>query len=144
MRYVFRYRYLQSCSGVFYFPESDPPHKIMRFWIYYSIWLGFSDLTESVRWKSFVLAVFQFRKGISAGPALKYFTRFIGAGGNRKCVSSISKYENMRANMKTYTHECFAERRGVHLQDEHKYANTQHVSQHQIETFFFFNKSLFF
>jgi len=38
-------------------------------------------LTESVRWKWFVLAVYQFWKGISAGPALKYFTRFIGAGG---------------------------------------------------------------
>jgi len=25
--------------------------------------------------------VYQFRKGISAGPALKYFTRCIGAGG---------------------------------------------------------------
>jgi len=32
-------------------------------------------------WKWFVLALYQFWKGISAGPALKYFTRFIGAGG---------------------------------------------------------------
>ena len=26
----------------------------------------------------------EFRKGISAGPALKYFTRFIGAGGDAR------------------------------------------------------------
>ena len=25
----------------FYSPEYDPPHKIMRYWIYYSICLGF-------------------------------------------------------------------------------------------------------
>jgi len=39
-------------------------------------------LTESVRWKWFVLAVYQFWKDISVGPALKYFTWFIGAGGH--------------------------------------------------------------
>ena len=26
----------------FLFSESDPPHKIMRYWFYYSSWLGFS------------------------------------------------------------------------------------------------------
>jgi len=39
---IVQYRYLKSCSGDFYSPESDPPHKIMRYWFYYSIWLGFS------------------------------------------------------------------------------------------------------
>jgi len=39
---IVQYRYLKSCSGDFYPPESDPPHKIMRYWFYYSIWLGFS------------------------------------------------------------------------------------------------------
>jgi len=38
-------------------------------------------MTESVSLKCFVLAVYQFRKGISVGPALKYLTWFIGAGG---------------------------------------------------------------
>jgi len=36
---------------------------------------------KSVRRKWFVLAVYQVWKGISVGPALKYFTWFIGAGG---------------------------------------------------------------
>jgi len=40
-----------------------------------------SDWQKSVRRKQFVLAVYQFWKGISAGPALEYFTWFIGAGG---------------------------------------------------------------
>jgi len=34
-----------------------------------------------VSWKWFVLVVYKFWKGISAGPALKYFPWFIGAGG---------------------------------------------------------------
>ena len=38
-------------------------------------------LTESVSWKWFVLVVYQFWKDISAGPALRYFTWFIGVGG---------------------------------------------------------------
>jgi len=65
----------------------NPPHKIMRDWFYYSIWLGFSFPTDRI-WKWFVLAVYQFRKGISAGPALKYLTWFIGAGGVRRATHS--------------------------------------------------------
>jgi len=34
---VVQYKYLKSCSGDFYSPESDPPHKIMRYWFHYSI-----------------------------------------------------------------------------------------------------------
>jgi len=37
-----QYKYLKSYSGDFYSPESDPPHKIMRYWFYYSIYLCFS------------------------------------------------------------------------------------------------------
>jgi len=39
---IVQYKYLKSCYGDFQSPESDPPHKIMRYWSYYSIWLGFS------------------------------------------------------------------------------------------------------
>jgi len=39
---IVQYRNLKSCSGDFYSPESDSPHNIMRYWFYYSIWLGFS------------------------------------------------------------------------------------------------------
>jgi len=44
-----------------------------------------STWQKSVRRKWFVLAVYQFRKGISAGLALQYFTWFIGAGGFHVC-----------------------------------------------------------
>ena len=40
--FIIQYKYLKSFSGDFYSPESDPPQKIIRYWIYYSIWLGFS------------------------------------------------------------------------------------------------------
>ena len=33
---ILQYRYLNSCSGDFYSPESDPPHKIMRYCFCYS------------------------------------------------------------------------------------------------------------
>ena len=35
-----QYKYIKSCSGNFYSPESDPPHKIMRYWVYYSTQVG--------------------------------------------------------------------------------------------------------
>jgi len=36
-----QYKYIKSCSGAFYSPESDPPHKILRYWVYYSTQLIF-------------------------------------------------------------------------------------------------------
>jgi len=39
---IVQYKYSKSCSGDFYSPDSDPPHKIMRYWFCYSIWWGFS------------------------------------------------------------------------------------------------------
>ena len=38
---IVQYKYLKSCSGDFYSPESDPPHKIMRYRVYYSTQLSF-------------------------------------------------------------------------------------------------------
>jgi len=34
---IVQYKYLKSGSGNFYSPQSDPPHKIMLYWFYYSI-----------------------------------------------------------------------------------------------------------
>jgi len=34
---IVQYKYLKSCSGDSNSSESDPPHKIMRYWFYYSI-----------------------------------------------------------------------------------------------------------
>jgi len=58
----------------FLFSESDPPHKIMWYWLNYSIYLVFSfhtDLSVILIW--FVPQLCQFRRGISGGPALKCF-----------------------------------------------------------------------
>jgi len=38
---IVQYKYLKSCSGNFLFSESDPPHKIMCYWVYYSTQLCF-------------------------------------------------------------------------------------------------------
>ena len=38
---IVQYKYIKSCSGDFYSPESDPPHKIMRYDVCYSIQLVF-------------------------------------------------------------------------------------------------------
>jgi len=38
---IVKYKYIKSYSWDFYSPESDPPHKIMRYWIYYSTQLCF-------------------------------------------------------------------------------------------------------
>ena len=49
---IVQYKYLKSCSGDFHSPESDPPHKIMMYWHYYSIcWFFHFILTESVKYK---------------------------------------------------------------------------------------------
>jgi len=38
---IVQYKYTKSCSGDFYSPESDPPHKIMQYCVYYSTQLVF-------------------------------------------------------------------------------------------------------
>jgi len=82
---IVQYKYLKSCSGDFYSQESDPPHKIMRYWLYYSIcWFFHFHLTESVRWKWFVLAVYHLKIASRRGRTLIIFTWFIGAGGFRR------------------------------------------------------------
>jgi len=43
-----QYTYLKTFSGDFNSPESDPPHKIMRYWFDYSIWLGFSFRVDRI------------------------------------------------------------------------------------------------
>ena len=69
---IVQYKYLKSYSGDFYSPGSDPPHKIMRYWFYYSIQLVFSfPPTTLVIWKCLIPQLYQFRRGISGGPALK-------------------------------------------------------------------------
>jgi len=78
---IVQYRYLKSCSGNLILQNLILCTRscVIGFITQYGLVFHF-QLTESVRWKWFVWAVYQFRKGMSAGPALKYFTWFIGAG----------------------------------------------------------------
>ena len=60
---VVQYKYLKSCSRRFNSPESDPPHKIMRYDVYSSPQLCcWFPRQKSVRWKWFVLAVYHVLK----------------------------------------------------------------------------------
>jgi len=51
---IVQYRYSKSFSGNFYSPESDPVHKIMHYWFYYSIRLGFSFLYDRICHKEMI------------------------------------------------------------------------------------------
>ena len=80
----FTYRSVQNlkpCSGDFMFHWSSAQDCAVRCLLLNPVVLLISAWQKSVRRKWFVLAVYQFWKGISAGLALKYFTWFIGAGG---------------------------------------------------------------
>ena len=44
---IVQYKCIKA-SGDFYSPESDPPHKIMRYWVYYSTQLYFGFQTDSI------------------------------------------------------------------------------------------------
>ena len=67
-------RYLKSSSENFYSPESDLPHNIMHYcFITQAGWVFHFHQTTLVCWKWFVPQLYQFRRGISGGPALKYF-----------------------------------------------------------------------
>jgi len=80
----------------FYSPESDPPHKIMRYWFYYSIsWVFNFYLTTLVRWKWFVPQLYHFRRGISGGAALKYFYMIHRVGRRYMAVSTIKMWSEL-------------------------------------------------
>jgi len=46
---IVQYKYIKSCSGDFHSPESDPPHKIMRYDVYYSTQLSFWFPPDRIR-----------------------------------------------------------------------------------------------
>ena len=46
---IVQYKYLKSCSGDFYSRESDPPHKIMRYWFVLLNLVGFF-ISARPRW----------------------------------------------------------------------------------------------
>jgi len=85
---IVQYKYLKSSSGDFYSTESDPPHKIMRYWLYCSIcWFFHFQLTESVMRKWFVFAVYQEKIAARQGRTLIIFTWFIWAGGGNCTIT---------------------------------------------------------
>jgi len=121
---IVRYKYLKSCSRRFYCPNLILCTRLCgTMFITQPSCPCYFHLTESVRRKWFVLAVYQFRKGISAGPALKYFTWFIGAGGMSKlnnvkmkwCQNErMSKWNDVK--MKWCQNEMMSKRKDVKME----------------------------
>jgi len=46
---IVEYKYIKSWSEGFYSQESDPPHKIMNYWVYYSTQLSFLISNNRIR-----------------------------------------------------------------------------------------------
>jgi len=67
---VVQYKYIQSYSGDFDSPESDPSHKIMRYWVDYSTQLVFGFPPDRISQVEMIC--------IGGVPVLK--RRFGGAG----------------------------------------------------------------
>jgi len=89
---ILQYKYLKSCSRDFYSPESS--NLILRtrscdtgFITQYS-WFFHFPLTTLVRWKCFVPQLYQFRRGISGGPALNFYV--IHRGGRTAIVTPVA------------------------------------------------------
>jgi len=79
---IVQYKCFKASSGGFYSQESDPPHRIMRYWLYYSIsWFFHFQLTEYVSWKWFVWGVLV-KISFSTGPDINYFY-MIHRGGRK-------------------------------------------------------------
>jgi len=109
--------YFESCSGDF----------ILRIWSsaqdYAELGLLLNPVVflisawqNSVRRKWFVLAVYQVWKGISAWPALKCFTLFIGAGGVLDSYVNMNILYMYTCQYSTYMYVNTEERRAPQLQ----------------------------
>jgi len=78
---IVQHKFLKSCSGL-----SFLQNLILRTrscgtgFISQSSWAFHFHLTTMVRWKCFVPPLYQFRRGISGGPALQFF-HIIHRGG---------------------------------------------------------------
>ena len=98
---IVQYKYSKSCSGEFFSKiqqKSDPPHKIMRSFLYYSTQLAFSF--QPGRNLPGGNDLYQHRRGILEGPALKFFY-MIHRGGRSV---HIKMYIQLR--IFSYTTEC--------------------------------------
>ena len=81
---IVQYKYLKSCSGDFYSPESDPLHKIMRYWFYYSIKVFSFPHDRICQVEMICIGGVPVKNSFSAGPDLNYF--YMIHRGGRICV----------------------------------------------------------
>ena len=83
---IVEYKYLKSCSGDFVLQNLIlHTRSCVTGFITQSSWVFHFHLTIMVRWKFFVRQLYQFRRGISGGPALKYFYMMHRGGRTFRC-----------------------------------------------------------
>ena len=83
---IVQYKYIRSFSGDFYSPESDPPHKIMLYSVYYSTRVFDFQLTEFVNLKYLYWRYTSFEKAFRRGRPLN---RPVDKAIGRSCVLGV-------------------------------------------------------
>jgi len=81
---IVQYKYVKSCSRDFYSPESDPPHKIMRYWFLFLNLVG-GFISTRPRWSGENVLYHNctsFEGASRGGQPFNIFTWFIGAGSS--------------------------------------------------------------
>ena len=87
---ILQHTYLKSCSGDFILQN-----LILRtrscgtVFITQQCWVFYFRQTTLVWWKCFVPQLYQFRRGISGGPALKYFYMIHRGGRTHTCYVNM-------------------------------------------------------
>ena len=73
---IVQYKCIKSCSEDIYSPESDPPHKIMRYWVYFSTQLVFGLPPDRICQVEMICigGVPVLKRHFGGAAALKYFT----------------------------------------------------------------------
>jgi len=100
---IVEYKYLKSCSGDFYSPESDPPHKILRYWVYYSTQLSFGFRSDRICQSEMIciggVPVLKRHFG-GAGPEIFYMIHRGGRVCHMSILSSIRTYSTTKDHTK--------------------------------------------
>ena len=145
---IVRYKYIKSCSGDFYSPEPETWSSAQDYAVL-SLSKKKSLLLNPVVFlishdrigqieirKWFELAVYQFWKGIPAGPALKYFTWFIIHRGGQKRDLKVTPVAGLifETKIERYFLESFFRERNYCPRKMFSGSNARSISSNQVNS----------
>ena len=106
---IVQYNYLKSCSGDFILQNSILCTRACSTgFITQSSWGFHFHLTIMSRWKCFVSQLYKLRRGISGGPALKYFYMIHRGGLSLPSFLSLSLFSSSLQVARTCLLQCVA------------------------------------